>query len=179
MIFQSQINQYQAYTDRYLAFKLEYRKMVPYVKPKVSIGVNFQQAAAALANFSKAVSRLGIKSIINLQNNTEQLKLALYYLKEREDDHQKFLLEAKSYMPINQWRKYGHLINRIDPDNYGCFLNMICCNDFEIGIALEILPEVRKLYTEYLIPTHQWLASRKAYSKLEDKIDSLMEEEND
>ena len=86
MIFQSQINQYQAYTDRYLAFKLEYRKMVPYVKPKVSIGVNFQQAAAALANFSKAVSRLGIKSIINLQNNTEQLKLALYYLKEREDD---------------------------------------------------------------------------------------------
>lgn len=178
MLFQSQINQYQAYTDRYLAFKVEYRKLVPYNKPKITVSVNAKQAIDSLKMFSDACIKLG-NGFTSLNNNTKQLKAAINFLKLREDDHQDFLLQAQSYLSLENWKKYAWLINRIEPDDYGCFLNMICCSDIEIGVALEILPEVRKLYTEYLIPTHQWLASRKAYNKIEDKIDSLMEEEND
>ena len=67
MIFQSQINQYQAYTDRYFAFKIKYRQMVPYEKPKISIGVSFQQAAA---DFKKLGEALFQSKLVN--SSTEQ-----------------------------------------------------------------------------------------------------------
>lgn len=172
MLFQSQINQYKAYTDRYLAFKVEYRKMVPYVKPQISIRVCFEKAAEAFRKFGEEFSKLSYQ-FISVNNHTNELKLAIDYLKVKEDEHQKFLLQAQSYLSPADWKKYAWLINRIDPEHYGIFLNLMLYGDFNVETSINILPELKKICSDYNWSSPQFLYYRHDILKLENKIKSL------
>jgi hypothetical protein len=57
----NQTKQYQAYTDRYFAFKVQYRKLCPRrIIVKNLSGLTFERAAEALRNFSEALRKSNI-----------------------------------------------------------------------------------------------------------------------
>lgn len=58
MIFESQIKHYQDYTDRYLAFRIEFRKEIPYSSPFMFVSSSAREAAAAFEAFGRAISQL-------------------------------------------------------------------------------------------------------------------------
>ena len=74
-----QTKQYEAYTDRYLAFKVELRKVMPYNKPVAivcSIKCNGNAVAEfgnALAQFSKILKEACTPMIHNLNQPLNEL----------------------------------------------------------------------------------------------------------
>lgn len=77
MLFQSQINQYDSYTDRYLNFRVEFRKLIPYNKPTFSFLLNANKVEKAISDLHKVIMDLDSKilkhsetpdSVINITN---------------------------------------------------------------------------------------------------------------
>ncbi len=157
MLFQNQIDQYRGYSERYNRFNAEFRNLVPNVKPKIDFGISASRAVNALKEFAKAFNRL----------------------KTADAEHQRFLKHIRIYLTEKEWNENAWLINRIAVEDYGRFENLICSKKgFDVPTALEILPDVKALWEEYLVDTVGFMYTRESFANIEKKINSTKPEDS-
>ncbi len=82
MLYQKQIDQYQAYSDRYLKFKVEFRELVPYNKTKqpwlgtlAEVSYSFKKLGQAIYNASAVIRKISF-------NEHEVRRFALFEARE-------------------------------------------------------------------------------------------------
>jgi hypothetical protein len=143
MLFQSQINQYKAYTDRYIAFNAEYRKMVPYVKPQISFGVNFEQAAAAIRKFGEAASKLN--NSLKKNNDKEYFRARLKLVLSPFD-----FIGCEDYIELVEPHHYDRFITMLTLgyDYHNSYIALETCFDIEKNSHLDT-KEVMTLLTKF------------------------------
>lgn len=119
----NQTKQYEAYTERYLKFKVEFRELVPYKKEDISFSLKLKAES-----FLKSIN--DIAYLIN-----KNIKM--------QKEHQEFLAKVKLCLTKQDWIEYAIIINQITPNFYYQFINMLYL-DIDIVTALNEIKELKK-----------------------------------
>lgn len=122
----NQTKQYEAYTERYLKFKVEFRELVPYKKVDISISLKLKAES-----FLKSMGEIAV--LIN--TNIVMMK-----------KHQEFLAKVKTILTKEDWNENAININQITTNYYEQFLFFLLLGR-DVSIVLNEIKELKKTKT--------------------------------